>query len=516
MYRVVVVDDERIIREGIAGIISRGNNRVVLQGVAPNGLEAYEMITQNPPDIVITDIKMPGLNGLQLIAKVQEVFPETRFIVLSGYGEFEFAKTAMQYGVKYYLLKPCIEQKLTEAINRIVEEIEEQKAKEEYVQKISSDFKQVMPQLKAQFLKEFVTNVAYGRKEWDYYRNLFGLELESQKVRLILCQIEGETEFRFLFALKKVAEEVIGTKQVFLSTTIGEQVLLLTGDFETDALIRLAEKIKKDFYGYYGLDVTIALSEAGDIEHTQLLFRKTREYLKYRFYLGEGSIITKEDINDEKKIDQELIYDYDQISILVGSGNLRDVEEEVDRFFQRLSKAEYEMNVALTYCLNFYFAVIRQSPAEKLNIYLKKISDLLEMKTLEQIHKSIKRIVLEITEINYQNNTRRHNCQIQTMLSFIEQNLGNKELSLKWLANELLYMNEDYLGKLFKKEMNERFSDYIMRLRMEKAKELMKNSAAKIFEIAEKVGFGGNSQYFSQVFKKYTGNTPTEYKKMHS
>ncbi|HBR30390.1 MAG TPA: DNA-binding response regulator, partial [Firmicutes bacterium] len=131
MYKVLLVDDEEVIREGMTKIIDWEAIGFRFMGAAQNGIEAYERLMQDPADIVITDLKMPVIDGLELIAKIQEEHPEIVFVVLSGYGEFELAKQAMRYGVKHYLLKPCNEQKIIEVLNEIKDDLLREEAKEQ-------------------------------------------------------------------------------------------------------------------------------------------------------------------------------------------------------------------------------------------------------------------------------------------------------------------------------------------------------------------------------------------------
>lgn len=126
MLKLLIVDDERIIRETMATIIDWNTLDIQLIGTAKDGIEAYNIILDEYPDIVLTDIKMPALSGIELIAKIHEINPQTQFIILSGYGEFEYAKKAMQYGVKHYLLKPCNEMQIVDSIKNIKVTIQNQ------------------------------------------------------------------------------------------------------------------------------------------------------------------------------------------------------------------------------------------------------------------------------------------------------------------------------------------------------------------------------------------------------
>ncbi len=513
MCRVLIVDDERIIREGIATVIPWEKYGYTLAGTAGNGEEAYELIKKEAIDIVISDIKMPGMDGLQLIAKVKEEQPEIEFIVLSGYSEFEFARTAMQYGVKYYLLKPCNEEEILAVLEELRNAIEQRRRNSAYLEKVKQDLERIKPQLKAQFLKEFVTNQFSFAQEWEYYRDLLGLK-ETGPVRLLLCRVEGRFEFEYLFALKQTAEEILGEGLVFLSTTIGEELLLLIKDLAMEELLALVETVKETFCNNYGRDMTVAISESGEWKTTPLLYREAREYLKHRFYLGEGSIITEKDISFGQMKETNLIFDFEQFGYLVKSGNTEEVQARMEEFFRQLEATTREISGAKIHCLDLFSTIIRHSAEEVMNDYLKRIVDFEEFTTLEQIHRFIAEIALEITAANYAENAQRYSRQVQKVVTLVEENLANENLSLKWLAQEMLYMNVDYLGKLFKKEMNERFSDYLIRLRIEKAKEMLENSDSKVFEIAKAVGFGDNAQYFSQVFKKQTGYTPSDYKKL--
>jgi two-component system, response regulator YesN len=514
MYKVLLVDDEKTILNGISQIVNWSASGTELIGTARNGLEAYDFIVQHVPDILISDIRMPGMDGLELASKVRERFPHIRIILLSGFSEFDYAKTAMQYGVRHYLLKPCNEAQIQDALLEIAEELRQSEGREQFIQNLKYGLEKVMPHVKEQFLKEFVTNKTYGTRDWEYYCKLFELDWEGRPVRLILFQLEGNFEFEHLFAVKNIAEEIL--HRPLLSSTVGEHVLVLLEDEEeTEELYERIGEIRTTFLRLYKIDLTMALSEAGDMAQARKLYKQTLECLNHRFYLGEGSLITARDIQvPEQGEARELSYEDDQLLLQIKSGHWEDACEEIDRFFRQLSEMRIDMHTSKSYVIQSYTAMIRLGSQDGINRYMANLVTLLGMDTLQGIQQLFKSVAKEIALRYFEQNKTKHSAIIAKVLDIIEEHIGNSELSLNWVAHQMLYMNADYLGKLFKKETGEKFSNFCIKLRVAKAAErIASNEDIKIFELAEQLGFGDNPQYFSQVFKKYVGCTPSEYMK---
>ncbi|MDF2649713.1 MAG: two component transcriptional regulator, AraC family [Paenibacillus sp.] len=150
-----------------------------------------------------------------------------------------------------------------------------------------------------------------------------------------------------------------------------------------------------------------------------------------------------------------------------------------------------------------------------MNHYMGLISQISQLETLQASIHLLKQIASEITLINFEQNKNKHSQVVQKVIDIVNSELANAELSLNWVAHQMLYMNPDYLGKLFKKETGERFSNYVVTVRIKKAMEIIRHhDDVKMFELAEQLGFGDNPQYFSQVFKKIAGCAPSEYKKL--
>jgi len=518
MNSVLLVDDERIILEGISTMIHWEEHDAALIGTARNGIEALQLIKEHKPDIVISDIKMPGMDGLQLVEQARELFPDLAFILLSGFDDFQYARKAMQFGVKHYLLKPCNENTIIQALVEVISEIQQQRKKEQFMRHMELELAKALPHAKEQFLKELVTNKTYGQRDWEQYRRLFHISEDLGLIQLILLQLEGNYEYEHLFAVKNIAEDVLGASVVQLGTTIGSQVLLmLKVNYDKDWFFTRMEQIKQTFQQYYKLDLTIAVSETATINKVRQMYHDTLECLNYRFYLGEGAIITKHDIANIITDSPSFYYDDGQLTIYIKSGDWPSAEQELYRFFQELSDCRLDTSMSKSYALSLLISITRLSLQKEKRDDMSRVAKLEELQTLRAIEQYILAVAKEITDENLQTQQKKQSSIVDRVIEIVHSSLAQSTLTLNWIANDILFMNVDYLGKLFKKETGEKFSNYVMRLRIEKAIELIETTSdVKVFELAEQLGFGDNPQYFSQVFKKHTGQTPTEYRKSPS
>ncbi|WP_339315590.1 response regulator [Paenibacillus sp. FSL R10-2734] len=517
MYKLLLVDDERLILEGISQVVNWERAGTELMGTARNGIEALEKIEMLRPEIVITDISMPGLDGLGLVQKCSERFPEVKFVMLTGYKDFDYACIAMQHGVKHYLLKPCNENQIHDALVELVEELDEFKSRSEFVNSMKQRLTKVLPHVKEQFLKEWISNKTYGRQDLEYYQEMFGMELNDKVVRLILFRLEGSYEYEQLFALKNIAQDVL--QETLLSTTIGSYLLILL-EVEKDTvqnspqLKRIAE-VRKVFRKFYKMEVTIAVSDADLMIHSRSLYRQTLQCLNHCFYLEEGGLITGSDIpSDELSGRNDVELDEEQICLLIKAGDKGAVELELDRLFNLLADQRVDINVARSYVLQLYSAMIRLAVPDERNNFTSGMAELAEIRTLGGLKAYVKDSAARLTAMYDRHFRCRQSLIVDKMNKIIADDYKNSELSLSSVAAEMLYMNPDYLGKIFKKITGEKFSNYVTNYRIAKASEhILQSGDVRVFELAEMFGFGGNAQYFSQVFKKVTGQTPTDFMK---
>jgi two-component system, response regulator YesN len=520
MYKVLIADDERIIREGISQLVKWEDYDLNVVDVAVNGLDAFEKIIKHSPDIVITDIKMPGMSGLELIERIKLSNNYTKFIILSGYGEFNLAKKAMNFGVKHYILKPTSEEEIIKVLRMVIDELSVENQKKSFLEEIKRDLEVMIPLAKEQFIRDRALNKIYSNDELAFYKKMFNID--NYELQVILIEFEDEFNMEEMLALERIVKNNFLKEEYSLASFIKNSFLILKKITDQNILLETINKIKETFFSYYNKNITVAIGSKGNFDKLHILYQEAKQLLKYKFYLGEGSIITNDDIKESNnlRILNNYYFKIEQIVITVKCGDIEAVRKEIGAFIEELKNEKLEKEIITSYSLELLLSIIRNNfdnikddSNKEINEYFTRILNIQKLKTISEIEKEITDIALEITDSNYKIFTHKKNRLVQLLIQKVEENIDNENLSLKWLAKNMVFANVDYLSKLFKKEMTLNFSQYVIQQRMERAKKLLKNTGDdRIYEVAYKVGFGYNSQYFSQVFKSYTGLSPSEYR----
>jgi two-component system response regulator YesN len=286
-----------------------------------------------------------------------------------------------------------------------------------------------------------------------------------------------------------------------------------------NALSGLVEITQRQCSTGFGTDVTVAVSSEDSFINAAVLYREVKDIIKFEFYLGEGRIITKNDVNVPKPDDAPPAdIQADELSAAIRSGNISQVQSILDCIFNSFCRNRYDINKIRAFGIELYIAVIKQCEDCEINVWIKNITKINECSTVAEIRQFILDTAVKLARKRYELVVSNQNRVIEKVIRYIHQNIDDDNLSLQLIASKILYLNVDYLGKLFKKETGMRFSYYLFKSRMEKAKELIKAASdnIKIYEIAKATGFSNNPSYFTQMFKKYTGTLPKEYRQGES
>ena len=495
MSRVLLVDDEDIEREAMAEIIPWKKLEMELVDMAWNGIEGLEKIRMHVPDIVITDIKMPVMDGIQLIRNAKELYPDIIFVVLSGYGEYEYTSRAMELGIRHYILKPCDEEKIVEVLQGVKKELAELERRRKSEQEYKSTFHRMLPRVKEQILGILITKKEISRSD----EILLEKFMEDVKNSFVLLGIQSPQELDQLdqFVLTNILTELLGVENVYMSTSIKNEMIYLIPEEMAENLRPLILKVHKEYGKYKTMKLRSAISRAGGMEEVSILYSQLQELFFHGDLEGNMEFISF-DLLGEGKENSIMVLDYDRIR---AAKEYAEVIFEIYVSFVKMEMQGFSKN-RIADSFRFFLKVF----CEKENI------GLIDGNTWDFLEGVIDQCA---DYLNVSLPDTKDGYRIKHILYGIYQNIKNPDLSLQYLAKEVLFMNEDYFGRFFYRCTNEKYSSFLVRIRVELSKRLMAfDPDIKISELAEQIGYPADGQYFAKVFKKNTGVVPSEYRKI--
>lgn len=495
MLRLMIVDDEQIIREALSQMIDYASIGYELIAAAKNGMEAYDIICDEYPDVVITDIRMPILNGLDLIERSRKADSRITFILLSGYGDFEYAKQAMKYGVRYYLLKPTDKNELIDSLVSIRKE--RSQAEENRKMQQQEFLNSLRFPMEQSFIMEALEHQEALPAVMRKYHGL--LSFPKNCLYACICSFVEEPYLKnFVHDVRRLLETAKVPLQFSVIYVKNIAVLIFPA-----STLAIQEQIEEAITGlkYPGQSV---------IFETEFLYRDTTEKLfqdilqkisRFERILLMGSEGEVHEIRNH--IASPWMISRLENSITAASDAIK-ATELLGSVFMDSMPIQAARDLAL--------GLFLQSSVEQEKLPVDAASDffrrLYSCDTISGIRELLRVVLLNKNTASSSQKT----SNIALLKSYISQHLDSENLSLKWLAENYLFVSVGYLSKQFIKEEGMRFSDYLNKERMEEAIRLMTYyHSDNIKHIARQVGFGSNPQYFSQVFKRYTGFPPTEY-----
>lgn len=516
MLKIIVADDERAIRESISACIDWKGMDLDLVGVYANGVDTYDAILNESPDIVMTDIKMPGMDGLELIERIAETDPDTQFIILSGYGEFSYAQRAMKYGVRHYLLKPCSEEQIENSLREAIQECCKRRA----ISKITEEQKKISHSLDQSMFINILTEASMDTDgdHTNYYLPWYKhVDFTHTKYLAIFLKNVPEDQLQDIYDVARKMYQTHAPSLPFQGIYGVNNLLLFSKDFhlEKDVIPSLKHKLKNAGYTEeIALHVYPNLSKLMD------------DILDYSRFHGIGALSFVTDLMVIPLFNYKTIMDSVNrccTTLCQLSSQNPDEMEDIDATIQQIKETlinqlqsidnmdfliQLATNVLFTFADHDLCCSLVEATEIMLDLKKYQYIDDLKGDFLSWLNKVLS---------NIRSTSKLEGKLIQEIKDYIQENLSNPNLTLKMIAENYLYMNVDYVSKRFFKETGVKFSMYLREVRIQKAKELIAaDDSCKLQNIAESVGLGNNPQYFSQVFKKQTGMTPSAYsKKIH-
>ena len=532
-HNILIVDDEQLIRQGLRARIEYLGIDVDEIFEAENGLMALRLQEEHPIDVVITDIRMPDMDGLELIQEMQKKNNQIKFVVLSGYAEFSYAETAIRLGVKAYLLKPVSNDDLKAAFDKAYKEMEQTASVRQEVQ-----MKKRMDREKQVYQQEKALNALFSSQEagavtreqlcklCGYDEKMWAGGAESV-LYLAILHINKESfehqRFRPVdhelvrFMIRNIFEEIQAPCEKLLVNSLSD-TRQMYGIFIGDDKKKLRMEVERIYLRMrsvlekkMGIYLTIGVSRC----RSQLEGKETseaRQALKQRIIYGKANIYFYEDI----RILGEQEFPVSQLHLLEQHIEHNEIFK-VKNLVQEIFSEELVKKYGSAYLRIMWIRILnlllhhyerRGRNAAEIEKMLQNYNLLDRIQSLQEIRQKIIEMVMECvsTESVADANAR---SKIQMAIGYIQEHFA-ENLTVNVLA-EHYGMSPNYFSSMFKKEMSRSAVNYITELRINQARELLYHSELSVVDISKKVGYE-DSQYFFRVFKKYLGMTPLQYR----
>ncbi len=534
LVKIIVADDEKWVRNTITSIIPYEKLGLTLISEAENGLEALEICRQYKPDILITDLMMPGITGMDLIQELKTLQPDLKIIIISGYSDFEYAKTAIKYGVSEYILKPIDENELCNILARVRDEILEKRRREEEETALRSQYKRALPIICTNYLNQLIQPNSFITDNINKTLQDYGIDFRCPCYTAAVFSPDNSTALADRDNLNLYRTLIRRTVKRYLK---GVAFPRLTNEFEMVAIINhrqvddSANLFSKGFHlcislykKHFGDTLSIGVSSPAQyISKLPELYAQACKALEVRFWKSGPKIFYFQEnrLTDIKSIDIPE-QDLENAAMAIKLKDLQPAYRLVNEVCSFIKSNYQYVNPAPVKEL---FWTLIQSLASFLNIqmsfieYESMITNAHPYETIRNIN-SLDRLVQYAKEVikrlheHFEN--KNNYCQqinpIEMAKQIINRNYQS-DINLE-LISKYVHLSPTYFSELFKRETGMSFIDYKTLVRIENAKKLFANTGMSIYEISNRIGYT-NPKYFSRLFKKITGMSPFEYKEKY-
>ena len=543
MLKIFLAEDEVIVRETIKRMIPWEELGFELVGEAADGEMALPLLIRQKPDLLITDIKMPFMDGLTLAKLAKKELPELKIVILSGYDDFNYAKQAISIGVEDYLLKPITKNALIERLSEIRSRYEHEKTQKEYYEK----FQREMQAYEKNSSRDFFETLVCGSMDMmEVYKKAekLGLDIVAEAYNILIFTMNSEEDFsgqkegysEWEAESLEMLEDFFSdnTSAMLFRCNIFSYGVLIKGQKESieKTTKEYVEKIqgilnrkesKREWFLAVGQSVE-RLSQIKKSYHTaSRAFSQRYLYGENILYYDEMEMMEhrsgQADTNDNaylKKVDVNALNPA-ILQKFLSNGLQEETENFVKDYFYAIGQEPMESLVFRNYViLNVRFSVItflKGLGCDTEGMEPENTEEVLAEsgKNIESAIAYAEKMISQAIEIRDQNSGNKNRSILKTAVDFIDEHYMDEDISLNTAAN-VANVSSNHFSALFSQNMGQTFIEYLTTLRMNKAKELLRCTGMRSSEIAGEVGYK-DAHYFSYLFKKTQGMTPSEYRK---
>jgi two-component system response regulator YesN len=524
----MVVDDEEMERNLIKVCINWNELKMKIVASISNAREALDSIDELKPDIIITDIRMPFMDGLEFSKIVSDTYPYIKVIILTAHEEFEYAKVGIKVGISDFLLKPIKRSELKETLLNVSKKIYKEREYNNKQEELKKQLEENFPILKDKFLNELLVRTIY-ETEFVSKLNYYSINLKPEYTQVALLETEYADNhnniieydnnyilgFKCLNLVKKYFRDDINIE---IFTDNSHRIVILNSNNKIN-LEECSEQIKTMIINTLKCFVTIGIGNRyKKYGYIKKSYMEAVESLNYKIVSGKNSIVSFSEININN---DELSLKIDKISEIgfnLKIGAIDKIFKLIDEIFEEY----YSTNASVIDYIKIsgvnIITVILNSASEIGINFLELSNDkntpydkIMKYNTIPEVKTYIKDFAQNVIRIIKDIRKSKTNKVVSEIIEYLSNNLSNYKLSLTYVA-KLFYLNVSYLSRIFKNETGHTFIEYLTRERIEKSIRLFQDTDLMVYEVAEKVGIP-DPNYFGKCFKKQTGMSVNDFKK---
>ena len=525
LYKLMIVDDEEEIRLGVIKKINWEENGFLVVGDAENGQEALELAEKLHPDVIMTDIKMPFMDGLELGKKVVDLMPSTKIIIFSGSDDLEYAHQAIKINVVEYVLKPINSIELIEVLKRLKETLDKEYNDKRNMEVLEKHYLESIPVIREQLLIGALEG-RVTKEQWKKKKKKLGLDFINKYLSIALINIDDlirkEENRLVLISLKNIVDDTLKSYCNFISFPYLDKIAILLSFNEKDNMINVIKglnEVCKIFECVFSSSISIGIGRIyQDINEIRFSYRTAQSALAYRPIVGIGKSIFIDDVEPDNSI-QLQFEDQEEIKFLnsIKLSSEEEIEIEVENIFKKIEESRVSIEKYRIYLMEVLISIVKL--LQSYNIEVNKIfgeefnfyTYLDGFNSIGEIKKWFVKKSILLNEIIKKERVNSSKILVEKAKEYIKNNYNDDELSVEKLCLNL-HVSPTYFSTIFKKETDMSFVSYLTDIRLEEAIKLLNTTDDKTYVIATKVGYQ-EANYFSYVFKKKFGISPSRYRK---
>lgn len=529
LYNILLVDDEADVLQAMKRKIDWEAMGFCLAGTAENGQEALEMAEQLHIDVVMTDIKMPYMDGLTLCKKLKENYRNMKVIIYSGFDEFEYAREAVHLEAEEYLLKPISAKDMEKVLGKIREKLDQEFDEHRNLNKLYEYYKKSLPAMQEQLVMSILEGNISGERAKNMLET-YEMKLDSPWYVVATLYAEpsakdseyNKTGQLFNISLRDMTQDYLKGRVNSYSIIYLEEVIcifMMKNKEEIEDVLYHLEQVCKMGTRVLNVPVTAAVGQVcNSIDYLTSSYQEARNAMEYRTIMGSGQVLYIHDIEPSPKASVTFMeYDFQNLVRAVKMGDREETDKAIRQFMESLRSTPITPTQYQLICMELSTELMKIGRSYKLRT--KQIFGEGEHIPWQELHKHVSIDELEswLREIctNLRHTLRHERTDSAMKLtekakSYIEEHYKESDLSVETLCHEL-NVSAAYFSTIFKREVGLSFVSYLTKIRLDHAVELLRTTEDKTYVIAEQVGYS-EPNYFSYVFKKQYGISPSKYR----